>query len=554
MSLRPINSVASPVNANTDGVLGAQPSPPPTARPTARAISAPVNNPPGGLAVDVVRDGVPQRSLNGYTVRDGVIQADAGPILSQDYARTAQNGVTHPRDVLGDSSVSRAGCGQTTAAVMLQRYGHFSNEGAADDHMRVPRSQGGSIFAVADYYRMRGLQAQVYNGGSWEDLRRALAQGYGVEITLTHEQSPHTITVTAMFTGSDGKDYIQLMDVKGSGTRVMSRDTFMEQWDEVKLFGLRGLHTGITRTYTLVGPKGSSLPGGGSLWGEMNALSSLTFLDGVNDFANSFRYFAEGEVWGGVARLLDGTIQTSLQLPAVAVQAVGAGLEWLAEKPVDFALDILRNRQASFWEKLGAVLLLVLTGPLLVATKLVRYTGQLLGCATGLLARVLSFPFSKLADWLHEDNDATSAVRYSNFLGTPREQENWRRLRDNTPVQPGKVYLVKAMLSGHVNDEERRMVLRVLSSCARSDDRIDPDSLRSLVEAVGQDRLERTFSGSAEATEWNVLKAVLSAPPPAPMLAARGQPTSTPASSGRTSAQLAGLQTPTAGVQLRRVS
>ncbi len=498
-SARPLNRPSHPVSPSRPV--------PRNGTPVSAPPSGGTSTPAGGQSVTVVVGGNPSRTLDGVAVRDGIIHDNPGPIMDQDYWRDSSGRIHDAWDhTAGDPDISRAGCGSTTAAVLLARYGQFSSEAAIDDHLRLPGQLGGSLHGLVDYYRMRGLAAQMYNGGSWGDLQNALRQGLGVQITLTHSGGPHTMSVSGMFTGEDGKEYIQLMDVGGRGTRVMAKEEFLRQWGEVQLLGQGGLRTGITNTYTLVGPPGSDLPSGGSAWGDLNAASSLAVLDGANDVANAFRYFGEGEIAGGCARLVDGLTQCIIQAPAAIVQYAGAGMEWLGNKAVDWAMAKINDPNESIWTKILAGLSLVFTFPFKMLGTGLRHLGQLVGGITAQLARLVSWPFSKLADWLHKDNDAANSVRYADPNGTSREQEHWRRLRE-TPVEPGKTHLINAMLSGNTDAEERRMILRVLESCCAPDGTVDAAQLQQLINAIGAERLTDLLNGTPEQARWDGLRA-----------------------------------------------
>ncbi len=411
-----------------------------------------------------------------------------------------------------------AACGSSAVAAELARRGYFATTEGVDAHMRARMQLGGSLLGGSDYLRRAGLAVEQRHEGTWSELRTALEQGYGVIVTFAHESSDHTVELLGMFTGEDGKEYVEYQEWSatddGTTRFAISREVFERNWNEVTLNGLSGPPTGIRRTYTLVAPEGTTqFPPGGSVWGDVQAATALTLLDSWHQITISTHYFAEGEVLGGSARMLAGLTQGLVQLPAGALFALGASVEWLSRRGADWCERIMQT--GSDVEKVFAAIAWAFLRGFQYLFFAVRQVAQVLGWLTSLPARLISWPFKALADWARDDNDAVTTLRYARPDGTRRERENWRALVA-TPVVPGKVSLVRRMLDGHISAEERAMTLRVIEATLR-DERATEDT-KALVNAIGRERLSAVFAGSESEARWRQYEALLDAPvAPAPI-------------------------------------
>jgi hypothetical protein len=444
----------------------------------------------------------------------GVTQPPAAGIFLQEYwlDKSETHSSFYPATM--DEHLETASCGSTSAVAALARYGKFATVEGVDQHTRRPNDLGGSHDNLVDFLRSRGLEAEQHDGGSWDDLKTALSAGCTVSVTYAHDQSMHTVLVTGILKAQDGKEYIRLQSWDGGPPLIMTRAEFEKQWADLSLPGLGGLKTGIGNTYTVIAEKGTKMPSGGSVWGGLNAVSSHVIHDGFSDCASGIGYMRHGEVLGGLAQFTSGFIQCAVQLPAAIGQVAGAGLEWIGDKALDYALRVFKG-PSSGWEQLAAIFALIFGGLLFVLGTVLRHTAQIFGALTGTIARLLAKPFGALGEWLHKDDEVKDDLRFSDPTSGSRGAINYMQLV-RTPLA-GKLQLIDALASGHVTEEERQMILRVVQASG------EPDAAKNeqaqLVAAAGK-RLDALFKGTPENAAWQTLRA-----PPAPLT----KPTTKPA-------------------------
>lgn len=440
-----------------------------------------------------------------------VMQVMDGRFEDQDYWIDAQ-GHTHNTDDKPPpgTHIEQAGCSHTTARQVLASYGRFETEESLDLALRAPLGLGGSLENLRQVFADQGLAVQQGENGSWDELKDAVTQGYGVMLSYTHEGGPHTVRVRG-FAAEGTNEYVVLQDVDGRGLFTVPRADFEKQWQDVRVFGKNGLDTGIHRTYMVVGPPGAHFPHTPSLGGALAASSSLTFLDGVHNLLIVPSYVSEGDVPAAAMRAVGGLIEVGLQIGPIAVQYTGSVLRWAGRQLDETAKTLAASSNifaniASFFVAIAG-LFLGLTG------FIVESAGQAAGALTSIFAKSLSFLFRRAADALHADNDAENAVRFADPKGTTREQRYWQDLC-TTPAVPGKSKLIAAMLTGNLTAHERQMILRVLASCIDFTAVPVVKDLKALVTEIGRERLVAAFAGTPEAEALAKQLLPLDAPPP----------------------------------------
>lgn len=480
--------------ATTSQAVAPAASPPPTSGARLTASPPPASGSAPGIvhATTITQPtGVAGTSWNGGPPRQplavsGVLQPEA-PVIDpflQDYVLEKNGKSSWPFE--GKTGhLELAACGSAAATAVLSRHDLFATIEGIDQHTRLPNNLGGSFRNMIDFYKSRDLEARQYHGGSWDDLGNALRQGFSVVVTFSHEASQHTMLVTGQFKAADGKDYLRLQDWDGSRSVVMTKEEFERMWSELRLPNMNGIQTGVERTYAVIGPKGATLPRGGSTWSEINAISAETLHDAFTDLLSGVQYMKHGEIGGGLCQITSGVIQGAIQLPAGIVQISGAGLEWLGDKGLDWAKRQFKE-PSSFIAKVGAIFAFIFAGLAFVLGKGLRYTGQLVGALTGLLGRLLAYPFGRLGEWLHQDNEAEVNVRFADKAGSLRAQLNYYELVRTKGI-PGKLQLLEQMASGRVSGDERAMMARVLE--AAKDPLAPPGEYAALVNAFGTQRL-----------------------------------------------------------------
>ncbi len=486
-----------------DHLLVVTPAAPKTAAEMAKTMESPAP-----------LSGVPARLKYGYFQPNGL------PLV-QDYWLDAQ-GNTHDRDDLTPAPkgthLERAGCGDASAGNVLFRFGHFATEEGADQHMRLAIGLGGSLDSIRDYYRMRGLESENYEGGTWDDLKNALSQGFGVVTSMTTSGAVHTMAVTGMFSDLVGNEFIQFCDTTNN-ISIVPRADFESAWRELKLAGLRGWATGISCHYTLVGKPGSNLPSGGTFLGRMTAAPARAMLNGFDNLTiGAFGYFPEGQILAGSTRVVAGLIEA---IPQIGPAAVVLGFDpviRLASAGMTYADSIIDDPKRNFLAKGGAYLLKGIAWIFRDVFALTRLVAEGVGALIALLSQwLLTRWLDRFADWLHAPQDTINNLRQADPNGSTRQKLYWQQLVA-TPVYPGKIYLVRELLrtSGPV---QRQMLLRVFASLVNDSGQRDASAIASLIDSLGAERLNRVFAGTSEAKAWAAMRApVTKAPVAAPLI------------------------------------
>lgn len=392
----------------------------------------------------------------------GVVQPN-GPLIAQTYwtdDRGHTNGPGDPAQETEDVVVADGtnACASLAAAQMMAQFGLFATEEAVDASLRGAGPLGSSLLATVDHLRANGLEAELRSGGTWEELRLAIAQGFGVLLT---DATPHTFSVFGTFIGSDGFEYARCMTP--DGYRDVRREWLERSWQrQTTLAG--SLDTGIGGAYIIAGRREIPARAGGD-WAQLNAVSSFTVLDGVQSFAAGARRVGRGDVGTGTVQLLGGLVELVVQAPAAILQASGGYLETQGRAGLEWAAAAWQRGGASAF--LAAVVYLFAAIAAGLGTAL-RYLGQIGGFMTSLLGRAMSAPFRAIANGIMRRSEALQTLRHADPNGTLRERAYWRQLV-NTPVVPGKQALLQTLLSGAMDEQTRAMATRLLNACNTSE-------------------------------------------------------------------------------------
>ncbi len=445
----------------------------------------------------------------------GDITQPTGPALYQDYWLD-DKGITHDAWDANpqNKTLMWTGCGETAAQGLLSRFGHFATEEAADQHTRLNNNWGGSLDNIRDYYRMRGMQARNYEGITWDEMKDAFANGFGVVTTMSVSGSDHTMQVVGMHTDPSGdkrQDSITWQDTNGQQT-TYPRPDFEKAWNQVRLRGLPEdgvitFPTGIHNHCTIVGKPGADLPNRGfteSLW-TLLGTPAMRVLDSVDDFGVGFNYMAEGSVAGGIVRSTTAIVEAGTQLGPAIGEFIGTNLVHVGDAGIGFCKDKLTN--AGWFAKIFLYPLLGLSYALkYVSAYLIRFPAELVG---GIAGFITYYAFTKwanmYADYAHRPEDAINNLRQADANGDSRQKTYWTQLCA-TPIVPGKTYLAEALLRKN-SDESRTMMLRVFQSIVDSTGAVDKAGVKALIDRVGGKALDKFFSTSVAGKTFHALSA-----------------------------------------------
>lgn len=290
--------------------------------------------PPAPMGVNPLTNQVPP--LNGNTIFPGDV--DTMPFFDQ--------GRTN-------------GCGTTSLAMIMSYLGIPTTQANVDHEVR--RSD---IFSppaqLVDYAREHGLEAEMYNNGTWNELKSYVDRGIPTQCVISADNSGDFATlhyVAVVGYGTDpttGKDYVLLHDpndpfnpVTGTAQTVvrMELDEFMSKWSKPP--------AGFENFFIAYGPNGTDLP-----WSRTDGLEgTLATASGVADIVNGWDRIVDPDSFGGFLR---GTIQAPTGVVGTIAGGIFGGIElsgdWAHDKldgiPV---VSNLFNPVVDLWTGIGEV-------------------------------------------------------------------------------------------------------------------------------------------------------------------------------------------------------
>ncbi|MCU0695451.1 MAG: hypothetical protein MUC96_02850 [Myxococcaceae bacterium] len=260
------------------------------------------------------------------TTRD-VPTAKAGTVQQQRQALVTSD--------LGVKQGTTNACGPLALWLALGQFGRATQDWQQLDAELRPWSLGTSPGVLLDGARERGLQAQLYNHGTFDDLERETRLGRGVLVMVDvggydrpngdmlpgdpNDFETHWMRVTRAWRDSLGRRWVEYENPWGT-REVLRYEAFERLWSNQRL---GGLPTGYDRAYVLIDrPKARPLPT--TTADDVLAVRSVT--DGAQTFVRGVDGLLRGKVVDGVGRVVGGGITA---LFGAAGAALALPSEWL---------------------------------------------------------------------------------------------------------------------------------------------------------------------------------------------------------------------------------
>ncbi len=260
-----------------------------------------------------------------HSQRERAVAVDTFRPFSIDGVTTDPATGGRPDFAQGDTNA----CGTVALAIALHRLGM---DVPVTDIDRAIRNFDlyTPVPAILDYARGQGLQAQVYNQGSFEGLQRDLAAGrqvlvltdvggYGANGDLQpggkNDLATHWMVVTAAFE-QHGERYVSYMNPWGT-KETLPYAQFEALWRDVHALNMP---TGYDRTYVLIDrPGAQALPPSNAQ--SLTAINNAT--GGVSNVVNGFADLMRGDLLGGLGRMGRGVVETVTGGIGTLARAVG---------------------------------------------------------------------------------------------------------------------------------------------------------------------------------------------------------------------------------------
>jgi hypothetical protein len=291
-----------------------------------RRIPAPRQSPPNRVDVfEATTRDVP-------TARAGTVQQQRQALVTSDLGGVTQG--------------STNACGPVALWLALGQFGRATQAWEQLDAELRPWTLGTSPGVLLDGARARGLQAQLYNHGTFDDLERETRQGRGVLVMVDvggydrpngdmlpgnpNDFESHWMRVTRAWRDSMGRKWVEYENPWGT-REVLRYEAFERLWRDQRL---GGVPTGYDRAYLLVDrPKAKPLP----TTTADDVLAVMAVTDGAQTFVRGVDALLRGKGLTGVGRVVGGALTTlfgvagaSLALPGLWLARAGSGLLDLA--------------------------------------------------------------------------------------------------------------------------------------------------------------------------------------------------------------------------------
>lgn len=239
-------------------------------------------------------------------------------------------------------------CGPIALWLALGQFGRATQTWQQLDAEVRPWGLGSSPGVLADVARDRGLQAQVYNRGSFFDLERETQAGRAVLVMADvggfdrpggdmlpgspTDFESHWLRVSRAWEDSLGRRWVEYENPWG--TRELLR---FEQFDLLwRNQRLGGVPTGYDRAYLLIDrPKAKPLP----LTNALDVQAVMAATDGVQTVARGVDALLSGRPLTGIGRITGGLVTGTtgalgslLAVPGTALGQAGDALLGVAER------------------------------------------------------------------------------------------------------------------------------------------------------------------------------------------------------------------------------
>ncbi|MBL8940381.1 MAG: hypothetical protein JNM69_37890 [Archangium sp.] len=253
-------------------------------------------------------------------------------------------------DDIGVAQGETNACGPLSLWLALGQFGRATQDWTQLDAELRPWSFGTSPGTLLDGARSRGLQAQMYNHGSFFDLERETQAGRGVLVMtdvggydrpngdmLPGDRSDfesHWMRVTRAWEDSMGRRWVEYENPWGS-REVLRFEQFELLWKDQRL---GGVSTGYDCAYLLIDrAKAKPLPT--TTADDVQAVMAVA--DGTQNLARGIDNLVTGKLVAGLGRLaagatstLFGAVGSLLSVPGLALQQAGDTLLDVAERGI----------------------------------------------------------------------------------------------------------------------------------------------------------------------------------------------------------------------------
>jgi hypothetical protein len=246
-------------------------------------------------------------------------------------------------------------CGTTTLAEIMSYLGVQMDQAGADNAIRRLNTFTAPEDMI-DFARSKGLKAEGYNNGSWEEVKAMIDARHPVQAMVDGSKSVvvngtdnfsvnglHYIAITGYGTDpATGEQFVTYHDPNRASEQRMSVSDFEKMWGNVP--------GGFKNYFIAYGSKDSSLPPGRNdgiqaAQGTLNGVTNITNgIDRITD-PDSFGGFVHGiaQLYGGIDQTLFSGIGAGVQI----------GARWLNDEVKD--VPVLRNVVQPFGDIVGGV-------------------------------------------------------------------------------------------------------------------------------------------------------------------------------------------------------
>jgi hypothetical protein len=320
-----------------------------------------------------------------------VQRADRFEARTNDVPTALAGTVRRPREALVPNALVEVGpcelnaCGSIALWLALGQFGRATQDWRQLDAELRPWTLGTSPGVLVDGARDRGLQANVYNHGTFDELERESRHGRAV--LVMGDVEPSWMRVRRAWRDSLGRKWVE-SETPGGAREVLRYEAFEPFWRDQRL---GGVPTGYDRMYVLIDrAKARPLP----TTTADDVLAVMTVTDGAQTFVRGVDALLRGQTLGGLSRAVGGVAATCFGTLGAVMALPGLWLKGLGGTLLDVARDALAGPAVAGGVLVGAVGL-VATGVGVIVSSVgnaVGFVGQALSAmsqgALGALGRV----------------------------------------------------------------------------------------------------------------------------------------------------------------------
>ncbi len=152
-------------------------------------------------------------------------------------------------------------CGTTSLAMIMQFLGKKVSRQEIDQKIR-PVDGPTAPDDVVEYARAQGFNAEMYNKGSVEEIKKFLDRGIPVQALIDPDVGSDTTLHYVVVTGYEtdpktGKTNLLINNPARLEPQRMDEDEFNQRWGDLNVLGVG---TGVDRFFMAIAPKSEELP------------------------------------------------------------------------------------------------------------------------------------------------------------------------------------------------------------------------------------------------------------------------------------------------------